>query len=262
MSIMKPSYFQTFMGIDFLHRSRSEVRSVVREAALQKYTYLVTPNVDDLVKTLGGFLAPHHSRAFLKADYKICDSKILQLLSWLVGKPLRQYPGSDLVKDLLADPSFNNMLTVVIGPSAIEFAEIVRLYPNRRFTFVESPTPLRPGTEAWQLCLKRLLEEDWNIALICLPLPRQQLIAEGLRERGRQDGIALCVGASVDFLSGKQKRAPAIMQFAGLEWLYRLATNPRRLWRRYLIEGPTIFPLFISRELLPWIRGRLRNQKN
>jgi N-acetylglucosaminyldiphosphoundecaprenol N-acetyl-beta-D-mannosaminyltransferase len=244
------------MGIDFVDLHRSGIRDLVLRGVGQSYGYLVTPNVDDLVKTLGGRLAPHQSEAFMAADYKICDSKILVLLSNLVGPPLAQYPGSDLVRDLLDDPAFEDVLIGLIGPSAAEFVGLSRLYPNRRFAFVEAPMSLVPGTEAWDRCIDGLLEADWGIALICLPLPRQQLIAAELRTRGRARGLAMCVGASVDFLSGKQQRAPEWMRALSLEWLYRLLTNPRRLWRRYLVDGPAIFPLFFSREIWPRLKTK------
>lgn len=247
---------RSFMGVEFVDQHRAGIRDLVRQAAGMRYGYLVTPNVDDLVKTLGGRLAPHQSEAFLAADYKICDSKILALLSRMVGSPLMQYPGSDLVRDILDDPAFEDVVIGVIGPSTAEFSALTRLYPSRRFVFVEAPMPLKPGTEDWNRCVDELLQADWDIALICLPLPRQQLIAAELRTKGRDRGLAMCVGASVDFLSGKQPRAPEWMRAVGIEWLYRLLTNPRRLWRRYLVEGPAIFPLFFARE----IRPRLRRQ--
>jgi exopolysaccharide biosynthesis WecB/TagA/CpsF family protein len=57
----------------------------------------------------------------------------------------------------------------------------------------------------------------------------------------------LCIGASIDFLTGKQRRAPVWVQKAGLEWLHRLLSDPRRLASRYLIECPRIFYLIWSR---------------
>jgi exopolysaccharide biosynthesis WecB/TagA/CpsF family protein len=53
----------------------------------------------------------------------------------------------------------------------------------------------------------------------------------------------LCIGASVDFLTGKQQRAPVWIQKAGFEWLHRLLSDPRRLASRYLLECPRIFYL-------------------
>ena len=60
-------------------------------------------------------------------------------------------------------------------------------------------------------------------------------------------GLICCVGAAVDFLSGTTARAPESVQRLGLEWLHRLLSEPRRLWRRYLIDGPKIFLLYLER---------------
>ncbi len=56
-------------------------------------------------------------------------------------------------------------------------------------------------------------------------------------------GIAFCVGAALEFITDRQRRAPKLARRLGLEWAHRLVTNPRRLWRRYLVEGPAIFLL-------------------
>jgi UDP-N-acetyl-D-mannosaminuronic acid transferase (WecB/TagA/CpsF family) len=82
--------------------------------------------------------------------------------------------------------------------------------------------------------------------------PQQEIIAQKLKGRGVARGLALCIGASIDFITGVERRAPLWMQQSGLEWLFRLAQNPRRLAKRYLVRGPGIFML------LPHIELRLR----
>ena len=54
------------------------------------------------------------------------------------------------------------------------------------------------------------------------------------------------IGASIDFVVGRQARAPKVLQGVGLEWAHRLASNPRQMWRRYLFDGPKIFRLALS----------------
>jgi N-acetylglucosaminyldiphosphoundecaprenol N-acetyl-beta-D-mannosaminyltransferase len=71
--------------------------------------------------------------------------------------------------------------------------------------------------------------------------PCSEIIASRCAQRGGGRGVALCIGASIEFILGDQIRAPLWMQKAGLEWAFRLITNPVRLWRRYLVEGPKIF---------------------
>jgi exopolysaccharide biosynthesis WecB/TagA/CpsF family protein len=55
--------------------------------------------------------------------------------------------------------------------------------------------------------------------------------------------MAFCIGAALEFITGQTKRAPVLARRLGLEWAHRLLTDPRRLWRRYLVEGPAIFLL-------------------
>ena len=57
-------------------------------------------------------------------------------------------------------------------------------------------------------------------------------------------GVGLCIGASIEFLSGAKRRAPLWVRRLRIEWAFRLASEPRRLWRRYLIEGPRIFAIW------------------
>jgi exopolysaccharide biosynthesis WecB/TagA/CpsF family protein len=71
--------------------------------------------------------------------------------------------------------------------------------------------------------------------------PQQEVLAQRLQSRGVARGLALCVGASIDFMTGVERRAPLWMQRSGFEWLYRLSQNPTRLAKRYLVRGPRIF---------------------
>jgi exopolysaccharide biosynthesis WecB/TagA/CpsF family protein len=81
----------------------------------------------------------------------------------------------------------------------------------------------------------------FRFCFLAVGSPQQEAIAQALRARGAARGLALCIGASLNFITGLEKRAPLWMQKMALEWLYRLLQNPRRLARRYLIRGPRIF---------------------
>ena len=83
--------------------------------------------------------------------------------------------------------------------------------------------------------------------------PQSEVVCAMVAERHRARGVGLCIGASLEFLTGAKSRAPRWMQRTGTEWLYRLASEPARLWRRYLVEGPQIF--------LIWWRWRLNSPR-
>jgi exopolysaccharide biosynthesis WecB/TagA/CpsF family protein len=80
-----------------------------------------------------------------------------------------------------------------------------------------------------------------RIILLAVGSPQQEVLAREMREDGRVTGFGLCIGAAVEFITGEQVRAPRIVQRAGVEWAWRLASQPKRLWRRYLVDGPAIF---------------------
>jgi N-acetylglucosaminyldiphosphoundecaprenol N-acetyl-beta-D-mannosaminyltransferase len=91
---------------------------------------------------------------------------------------------------------------------------------------------------------------DWDVLLTCVSFPKQERFAHALRAAGRPCGVALCVGASIDFLTGRQHRAPKVFQQLSLEWLHRLLSQPKRMFRRYVIEGPAILGWFLKTEVL------------
>jgi exopolysaccharide biosynthesis WecB/TagA/CpsF family protein len=81
----------------------------------------------------------------------------------------------------------------------------------------------------------------FRFCMLAIGSPQQEIIAQQLKHRGVARGLALCIGASVDFITGKERRAPALMQRLGAEWLFRLLQSPRRLGKRYLMRGPRVF---------------------
>jgi N-acetylglucosaminyldiphosphoundecaprenol N-acetyl-beta-D-mannosaminyltransferase len=96
--------------------------------------------------------------------------------------------------------------------------------------------------EAVEECLHFVEQASpFRFCFLAVGSPQQEMLAALLRQRGIARGLALCVGASLNFLTGTERRAPLWVQKLSLEWLYRLAQNPRRLWVRYLVRGPRIF---------------------
>jgi N-acetylglucosaminyldiphosphoundecaprenol N-acetyl-beta-D-mannosaminyltransferase len=83
--------------------------------------------------------------------------------------------------------------------------------------------------------------------LVAFGSPKQELWIHHHREQ-LGAAVAVAIGASLDFVAGRVKRAPAWMSRAGLEWVYRLAQEPRRLWRRYLVNDPKFLGILL-REL-------------
>ncbi|HYC96689.1 WecB/TagA/CpsF family glycosyltransferase [Brevundimonas sp.] len=236
-----------FMTLDFADGDRPDLLGRVAAMARGPYGYVVTPNVDHVIKLMDGRV---EADVYGDADLKICDSRILAHLARLRGKALAVYPGSDLTADLLASPLASDLTVGVFGPDRAAFDDLAARYPGRRLTFIDAPMGLTPGTGVWVGAVDDAARAEWDVLLACVSFPKQERFAHALRAAGRQTGVTLCVGASVDFLTGRQQRAPRLYQALSLEWLHRLMTQPRRMFRRYVIEGPAIFGLFIRHEVL------------
>ncbi len=126
-------------------------------------------------------------------------------------------------------------------------AKLEDQYPALRIAGMESP-PFRDLTpEENQAACDRINASGAGFVFIGLGCPRQDVFAH--YNRNRIHAIQLCVGAAFDFHAGNKKIAPRWMQKSGTEWLYRLAQEPGRLWKRYLLTN-TAFLLLMTRRML------------
>ena len=217
-----------------------------------EFRYIVTPNVDHIVRLTKepDVYGPLYKAAWLS----VCDSRILELMANKSDIPLKAVPGSDLTQQL-----FDNVITkddaiTVIGADKEIIATVKAKYGLETIHHYEPPMGLRRKPDEVAKCAAFIKEHPARYVFICVGSPQQEMVAKAAAELEGTVGLGLCVGASLDFLAGRTKRAPKWMQQARLEWLFRLASEPKRLWRRYLVEGPKIF--FIWQK---WKRVRARS---
>jgi N-acetylglucosaminyldiphosphoundecaprenol N-acetyl-beta-D-mannosaminyltransferase len=118
------------------------------------------------------------------------------------------------------------------GVAAALAAKLAGQYPGLRIAGIYSP-PFRPLTEVEDQEVLRLINDSGaDIVWVGLGSPKQEYwMAEHLGKLHAP--VMIGVGAAFDFLSGQKPQAPRWIQRSGLEWLFRLATEPRRLWPRY-----------------------------
>jgi N-acetylglucosaminyldiphosphoundecaprenol N-acetyl-beta-D-mannosaminyltransferase len=122
----------------------------------------------------------------------------------------------------------------------------------------ESPPFRALSDEEDAAMVERINDSGAGLVFIGLGCPKQDHFAFDHRER--LQAVQVCVGAAFDFHAGRKKMAPAWMQRRGLEWLYRLCQEPRRLWRRYLVTNS----LFVQKLLRQWASmhlGRLPGRR-
>jgi len=210
-----------------------------------RYGYVVTPNVDH-------FITLHESAAFremyAQASYVLLDSRVAALLFWLVhGLRIRVCAGSDITIDLVsrviapADP------IILIGCSATQTQQLRDRYGLTNLRHHNPPMGFIHDPAAVESCLQFVeAQGPFRFCFIALGNPPGVVLAQALGARGRARGLALTIGASIDFLTGKERRAPGWIQHARLEWLFRLLQSPRRLAWRYLLKGPKFFAYVAS----------------
>ena len=95
-------------------------------------------------------------------------------------------------------------------------------------------------------CIEFVLDHPSRFIFFAVGSPQQEILANRIFQNGKASGLGFCIGASINFLTGNEKRAPIFIQKLALEWLYRVLQNPRRLWKRYLVYDIKIFPIFIK----------------
>jgi exopolysaccharide biosynthesis WecB/TagA/CpsF family protein len=112
---------------------------------------------------------------------------------------------------------------------------------------------------AMQACVEFVLAHPARFIFLAIGSPQQEIVAHRVHLTGRATGLGLCVGSGIRFLTGSERRAPRALRGSGLEWAFRLAQDPSRMWRRYLLHAPRIFPLAARhavRSVIGSARGR------
>jgi N-acetylglucosaminyldiphosphoundecaprenol N-acetyl-beta-D-mannosaminyltransferase len=127
-------------------------------------------------------------------------------------------------------------------------------HPALDVAYAFSP-PFRPLDETEQASIvDEIAASGARILFVGLGAPKQERWMAEHRER--VPAVMVGVGAAFDFIAGRTRQAPTWMQRAGLEWLFRLLVEPRRLWRRYLLQNPRFIVLFGRQLLLAALRRR------
>jgi N-acetylglucosaminyldiphosphoundecaprenol N-acetyl-beta-D-mannosaminyltransferase len=213
--------------------------------------YVVTPNVNHAV------LLQHHrgfARAYADADLVLADGAPLVALSRLLGRALpERVAGSDLVPKLFERGRTEQPIKVFLLGAKAEVSERAAWMTERRWPGVKVVGRNSPpfGFEKNKAENHRILAEiaaaNTDALIVGLGAPKQELWVHRHRDSIRAK-VALCVGATIDFIAGEQRRAPVWMRRAGLEWIHRVAMEPRRLSGRYVRDGLAL-PGMVFREM-------------
>jgi exopolysaccharide biosynthesis WecB/TagA/CpsF family protein len=231
--------------------------SVARSFARERYGYVVTPNVDHLIRFHDD---PAFRSRYADADYILLDSQFLSHVFRLYkNRRIRVCTGSDLTARLFEKVIESNDQIVLIGGTDAQARMLAERYKLQGIRHYNPPMNFVKDPEEIDACV-RFVEANspFRFCFLAVGAPQQELLAQLLKTRGNAKGMALCIGASVNFLTGDEARAPLWMQRSGFEWLFRLMNDPKRLAKRYLLRGPRIFSLlWVTRVLVrPQPMGR------
>ncbi|REK12653.1 MAG: glycosyltransferase [Planctomycetota bacterium] len=179
-------------------------------------------------------------------------------LNWLHDARLKSnVRGADLMWNLCQRAAAENLSIYLYGGTPSTLARLVgslqNAFPAMRIARAESP-PFRPLTaDEDEALIERINASGASLMFIGLGCPKQDIFAAAHADTIRP--VQICVGAAFDFHAGTKPAAPVWMQRSGLEWLYRLGQEPRRLWKRYLVTNTK----FLAKLVVELTRKRVRS---
>ncbi|SHF23333.1 polymer biosynthesis protein, WecB/TagA/CpsF family [Microbulbifer donghaiensis] len=212
------------------------IREIQSLAKSKQYHYVITPNIDHLQRL---YLSSDDSslrEIYRQSSLSLCDSRVLKLLMPVIGVSVPEaVPGSTLtcrLFDQLLGPA--DRILIIGGDRKViealreQYCDLDISHINPSMGFIKKPQEVEEIVRA--TCA---LNPDY--IFIAVGSPQQELLAHRIGTAPCR-GVALCVGASLLFMTGQEKRAPDWMQTISCEWLYRMISNPRRLVRRYILN--------------------------
>jgi len=211
------------------------VAQIVGSAKRAESFAVFTLNLDHLYKLRH---SPPFREAYTKARYVTADGAPVAWLASFGSPSVQRTAGADLIVPLVQAAASENIGIYLYGttPAVLEKASAhLSRHAGADLKIVGVASPPQgfdPCGSVADTALDRISASGARICFVALGAPKQELFAAQAVQRNVPAGF-VCIGAGLDFIAGAQSRAPALMQRWGVEWLWRLITNPRRLGVRY-----------------------------
>lgn len=213
-----------------------------------------TPNVDHLMNLQKD---PEFVEAYQEADYRVCDSQILMYASKFLGTPIKaKISGSDLFPTFCEHHRHNPNIKIFLMGGASGIPQQAQININHRIgrdIIVDAYSPpfgFEKDPAECDKAIEKIKNSSANVLVVGLGSPKQEKWIAKYRHCLPNIDIFMGVGAAIDFEAGNKKRAPQFMSHLGLEWLYRLFSEPKRLWKRYLVQDLPFVWLLVKQKLL------------
>ena len=219
------------------------IHQVVVWAQQHESRYVCAANVHMLMEA---YDSPEFQNVVNGADLVTPDGMPLVWMLRCLGYPQQERVyGPDLTLRLIEAAAMQEISVGFYGGTVETLAQLTNLFkekhPNLQIKYSYSP-PFRPlTTDEDESVILAMNASGAKILFVGLGCPKQERWMAS--HRGRIQVVMLGVGAAFDIHAGQKPQAPAWMQRVALEWLFRLGSEPRRLWRRYLLHNPRFFVL-------------------
>ncbi len=224
-----------------------EIEILVR---LNKNSYIVTPNIDHMVRLRDDL---EFRKVYAGASLVLADGMPLLWAAGFLGTPLKEkISGSDLLPKLCELANHKGYRLFFLGGrkgAANKSAEVFRKnYPSIQIVGTYCPAwGFEKDEDENTRIVEMIKHARPDILFVGLGAPKQEKWIYKYKDQ-YQVPVSIGVGASFDFVSGMVKRAPVWMQKVGLEWFWRLLMEPKRLWKRYLIDDMKFFELILRQK--------------
>jgi N-acetylglucosaminyldiphosphoundecaprenol N-acetyl-beta-D-mannosaminyltransferase len=228
-----------FLGLCLLDAGPQAVAALLAARPVSApFAYLVTPNADHFVR-----LAREQAvrPLYEQAGWRTLDSRAVALAARILGlAPPAVATGADILAVLLERHLRASDRLTVIGLCPQGVAVLRLRLPGVEIAHHLPPPGLADNPAACRDAVAFALANPARFTLFALGSPIQERLAQATKSCAGATGTGLCIGAGLEFWTGVTRRAPRWMCRAGLEWMFRLFQDPKRLWRRYLVVDPAI----------------------
>jgi len=234
------------------------VNSIVSAAQDGENFSVCTLNLDHVVQLQN---LPDFRAAYRRARFVTADGFPIVILGRLLGTPIERTTGADLVEPVCREAGKKQLPVFLLGSNEQTLAKTAERLSERfkglRIAGCYAPGPnFEPYSEEADIAVERIRASGAKLCFVALGAPRQELFAARCLDELDGTGM-LCVGAALEFIAGTQTRAPSITQKTGLEWAWRMLSEPRRLGPRYA-RCMAAVPQLLARTMPQIVNARMR----
>jgi len=241
---------ELLLGLKFNPMTLNEAaEALISDAQRGLKRSVVTPNVDHIVRAKKNSFV---RGVFNSCQYHFVDGMPLVWMSrWLCSEKFpERVSGVDLFEKICELSVRDKMKIYLLGAEESTLKKTISKLEDD-FQGIDIAGSFSPSVgfennaEVNQLVIEQINSSSADIVFLALGTPKQEIwMHDYISFLDR--GVLVGVGAAFDLYAGKYRRAPKWVQSIGFEWLWRLTLEPRRLWRRYILDDLRILPYFIS----------------